>query len=124
MKHLKLFLVILCTLSGLKSQSQTTGFIHYGVEHGLPQSQVQSIVQDLDGNLWIGTLSGLSKYNGQSFSNFSKKDGLAEDWVTSLTSSVSLIFSMSAESIARSRNFPIFKKLNPSPLGIVLSTVP
>ncbi|MEO6883611.1 MAG: two-component regulator propeller domain-containing protein [Bacteroidia bacterium] len=65
-----------------KIEAQTTSFIHYGVEQGLPQSQVQSIVQDNEGNLWIGTLSGLTKYNGRTFKTYSKKDGLAEDWVT------------------------------------------
>ncbi|HLG04288.1 MAG TPA: two-component regulator propeller domain-containing protein [Bacteroidia bacterium] len=62
--------------------AQTTSFITYGVEQGLAQSQVQTLVQDNEGNLWIGTLSGLSRYNGISFENFSRKDGLAEDWVT------------------------------------------
>ena len=61
---------------------QTTHFIHYGIEHGLPQSQVQTIEQDNDGNLWIGTMSGLSKYNGRAFINYTKKDSLAEDWIT------------------------------------------
>ncbi|MEW6469217.1 MAG: two-component regulator propeller domain-containing protein [Bacteroidota bacterium] len=62
--------------------AQRTSFIEYGIEQGLVQSQVQSIVQDNDGNLWIGTLGGLSKYNGKSFTSYSKKDSLAEDWVT------------------------------------------
>ena len=42
-------------------QAQTTSFIYYGVEQGLSQSQVQDLAQDDDGNLWIGTLSGLTK---------------------------------------------------------------
>src|SRR5688572_18059319 len=62
--------------------SQRTSFIEFGVEQGLVQSQVQSIVQDNQGNLWVGTLGGLSKYNGKAFTNYSKKDSLAEDWVT------------------------------------------
>ncbi len=64
--------------------AQTTSFIYYGVEQGLSQSQVQDLAQDDDGNLWIGTLSGLTKYNGKEFKTFSRKDSLAEDWVTAL----------------------------------------
>lgn len=64
--------------------AQTTSFIYYGVEQGLSQSQVQDLAQDDDGNLWIGTLSGLTKYNGQEFKTFSRKDSLAEDWVTAM----------------------------------------
>ena len=76
-----LLVCLACTLNSL--QAQTTSFIYYGVDQGLPQSQVQCITQDNDGNLWIGTLSGLTKYNGREFKVFSKKDSLAEDWVTS-----------------------------------------
>ncbi len=64
--------------------AQTTSFIYYGVEQGLSQSQVQDLTQDDDGNLWIATLSGLTKYNGREFKTFSRKDSLAEDWVTAL----------------------------------------
>jgi len=64
--------------------AQTTSFIYYGVEQGLSQSQVQCITQDDNGNLWIGTLSGLTRYNGREFKVYSRTDSLAEDWVTSL----------------------------------------
>ena len=62
--------------------AQTTSFISYGVEQGLAQAQVQTIIQDNEANLWIGTLSGLTKYNGKEFKTFLRKDSLAEDWVT------------------------------------------
>jgi len=66
------------------ASAQRTSFIEFGVEQGLIQSQVQSVLQDNEGNLWVGTLGGLSKYNGKSFSNYSKKDSLAEDWITTI----------------------------------------
>jgi ligand-binding sensor domain-containing protein/serine phosphatase RsbU (regulator of sigma subunit) len=75
--HLILLLLPLMTLS------QTTSFIQYGVENGLVQSQVQTMIQDGDGNIWIGTLGGLSRYNGE-FRSFTRKDSMAEDWVTAL----------------------------------------
>ena len=62
--------------------AQTSGFIHYGVENGLSQSQVETILQDKKGQLWIGTLSGLTRYNGREFHTFSKRDSLAEEYVT------------------------------------------
>ncbi|MBI3511807.1 MAG: SpoIIE family protein phosphatase [Bacteroidetes bacterium] len=77
----KLFTLLFLSFSFFV-HAQTTSFINYGVEQGLVQSQVQTLVQDDNGNLWIGTLAGLSKYNGLTFQNFSKKDGLAEDWIT------------------------------------------
>ncbi len=77
--HLAAWLV----LSGGALYAQTTSFIQFGAENGLVQSQVQTIMQDDDGNLWIGTLGGLSKYNGLGFVSYTKKDSMAEDWVTS-----------------------------------------
>ncbi|MFL5754119.1 MAG: two-component regulator propeller domain-containing protein [Bacteroidia bacterium] len=66
----------------LQGRAQTTSFISYGMEQGLVQSQVQSITQDDEGNLWIGTIAGLTKYNGSKFNSFTKNQGLAEDWIT------------------------------------------
>lgn len=61
---------------------QIINFVQYGVENGLPQSQVNSITQSNDGQLWIGTVSGLSAYNGIEFKNYFKKDSIAEDRIT------------------------------------------
>src|ERR1700741_2265808 len=65
-----------------RNHAQTTSFISYGMEQGLVQSQVQSISQDNEGNLWVGTIAGLTKYNGSRFYSFTKNQGLAEDWIT------------------------------------------
>jgi len=53
------------------------------VEHGLAQSQVNVIVQDSAGYLWFGTGNGLSKFDGKEFVNFSRKDGIAANFVES-----------------------------------------
>jgi len=42
----------------------------YNVSQGLLQSQIKSIVQDEEGGMWFGTVSGLSYYNGKHFINF------------------------------------------------------
>jgi len=43
---------------------------------GLPQSQVTALVQDTQGYLWVGTLGGLSRYDGDRFATFTVRDGL------------------------------------------------
>lgn len=49
----------------------------YTVEDGMPSDAVFSVTQDKLGNYWIGTESGgISKYDGEKFTNFSRKDGL------------------------------------------------
>ena len=51
---------------------------HYGIEHGLSDNSVKSIIEDNDGNLWIGTSSGISLFDTQQnkFTNFGKADGI------------------------------------------------
>ncbi len=61
--------------------AQKSAYINYGLEDGLPQSQVRAIAQDSAGHLWIGTMAGLSRFDGAEFKNFSKKDGLNDNQI-------------------------------------------
>ncbi|MEK6616797.1 MAG: two-component regulator propeller domain-containing protein, partial [Bacteroidota bacterium] len=63
--------------------AQTLNLNQFGIEEGLPQSSIYTMLQDKNGNIWVGTMSGVSKYNGLNFENFNKKDGLSENRVTS-----------------------------------------
>jgi ligand-binding sensor domain-containing protein/serine phosphatase RsbU (regulator of sigma subunit) len=65
-----------------KTKAQTTSFITYAMEQGLIQNQVESIIQDDEGNLWISTIAGLTRYDGSKFVSYTKNQGLAEDWIT------------------------------------------
>jgi ligand-binding sensor domain-containing protein len=38
-------------------------------------------LEDRDGNLWVATFDGLSRYDGKRFVNFTTMDGLAYDHV-------------------------------------------
>lgn len=42
---------------------------------GLAHDQVRSIVMDVRGFLWFGTLDGLSRYDGKSFRTYGKQNG-------------------------------------------------
>lgn len=52
---------------------------YYGMQHGLSDNSIKSIIEDQDGNLWIGTSSGISLFDTQQnkFTNFGKADGIA-----------------------------------------------
>lgn len=76
--------LIFCTLSVLSSKAQSYSFLTYSIAEGLPQSQVSSIAEDEKGYLWVGTLGGLGKFNGSTFVNYSTKDGLLNNRITSL----------------------------------------
>ena len=57
--------VIACTQQPLFTNQQ-----RFGVEEGLPQSFISGITQDEDGFIWLGTLDGLSRYDGRQFKSF------------------------------------------------------
>ena len=46
---------------------------------GLPQSRIRAIVQTRDGYLWLGTDSGLVRFNGSSFTAFNVDTGSLRD---------------------------------------------
>jgi len=64
--------------------SQRYNFFNYSLEAGLPQSQVSDICQDQFGYLWIGTETGLSRFDGIEFINFSTDDGLPDNEIDKL----------------------------------------
>ncbi len=78
----KKYIFILCSLLCNIILAQTSSFIYYGFEEGLTTTHIQSIEQTSEGSLLIGTISGVTKFNGQNSIQYTKNDGLAEDWVT------------------------------------------
>ncbi|MES2701800.1 MAG: two-component regulator propeller domain-containing protein [Bacteroidota bacterium] len=74
-----LLLVAICLPALLHAQRYT--FHNLGVDDGLVQSQATCMAQDRLGHLWIGTLGGLSRYDGKSFANFTVRNGLLNNTV-------------------------------------------
>lgn len=72
----KLLLSLAGVLIALFAYNQRYSFLNFSNNQGLPQSQIQCITQDNDGFLWVGTLGGLAKFNGKSFTTFSIDQGL------------------------------------------------
>ncbi len=42
----------------------------------------EGIVEDSDANLWFGTHTGVYKYDGKNFTNYSVNDGLCDNLVS------------------------------------------
>ena len=79
------FFMLLCTLIfSISVFSQQYNFISYSIEDGLAQSQIRAICQDDEGYIWIGTLGGLSKFDGINFQNFSTNDGLLNNQINAI----------------------------------------
>src|SRR5450755_5137074 len=74
------FLLLLFSPSFLSAQK--FHFQNYNVQQGLIQSQVLTITQDNFDNLWFGTLGGISRYDGKTFTNYSETDGLISKYAS------------------------------------------
>src|SRR5271168_3313246 len=63
-------------------------FEHLTMRDGLSQSTVNSILQDSQGYIWLGTESGLDRYDGDSIREFRRErgteHGLASDYIWSI----------------------------------------
>ena len=75
-KHL--FLLFFCVQI---TYAQTHIYQHFGVDEGLPSSEVYDMYQDKEGYMWFATDKGLSRYNGYEFENFTTKDGLPDNTI-------------------------------------------
>lgn len=79
-----LFLLLLLGITHI-GNAQRYPFYNLNVENGLIQSQSRSLAQDKFGHLWIGTLGGLSRFDGMDFVNYSVRHGLLDNEVKAIT---------------------------------------
>lgn len=49
---------------------------YYSFEQALANDNVRSLEEDLNGNIWIGTISGITKFDGTNFTTYTTTDGL------------------------------------------------
>lgn len=64
--------------------SQDYSYVNYDVKDGLAGSTVYCMVQDKEGFMWFGTETGLSRFDGKRFKNFSTADGLPDNEIVKL----------------------------------------
>src|SRR6478672_10477311 len=64
-----LFIVFSVRQTG-NAQNESLRFEHIGIEEGLSNNNVLAILQDRKGYIWFGTMDGLNKYDGYSFTKY------------------------------------------------------
>ncbi|GAB3925692.1 hybrid sensor histidine kinase/response regulator transcription factor [Larkinella terrae] len=55
--------------------------------NGLPDNRIRSVFQDSNGFLWVGTMNGLSKYDGYTFKKYfksKKANSISGNWVNAI----------------------------------------
>ena len=70
------FIFLLCL--SYSAHAQEYSYTHYDITDGLAGSVVYCIAQDKDGFLWMGTETGVSRFDGTHFKSYSVTDGLPD----------------------------------------------
>src|SRR4051812_42460794 len=83
----RLFFLVLFLASGsiLRAQQNSYTLRNYKAVDGLPQSNVNIMLEDKLGYLWIGTHGGgLARFDGRGFKVYTTRDGLLSNIITYL----------------------------------------
>ena len=76
--------ILLCLVGGgfvTPAAAQHFNVQKYTVNDGLADSYVLTVCEDSQGFLWLGTINGLSRFDGKEFINYGYAEGLPNLWV-------------------------------------------
>ncbi|MBD0832199.1 two-component regulator propeller domain-containing protein [Aestuariibaculum sediminum] len=83
------FAIIILIIGFLSLNAQQLNFEHYNDKDGLSHNSVRHITQDSQGFLWLGTFSGLNRFDGYQFKSYTsvslEEQGIYHDDITELT---------------------------------------
>lgn len=78
---LSLVFVVGCVAMAL---GQAYSYRHYDIKDGLVGNHVYHVEQDKDGFIWFATETGVSRFDGSRFKNFTTADGLPDNEIVRL----------------------------------------
>ncbi|PZF71306.1 sensor histidine kinase [Taibaiella soli] len=78
----KLIFLFACLFYCFCAAARNYSYLNFSVKNGLAGDIVYALTQDNDGFIWIGTETGLSRFDGTAFKNFTLKDGLSSNDIT------------------------------------------
>ncbi|HET6254681.1 MAG TPA: histidine kinase [Puia sp.] len=78
MKRYIFALWLIRSLMPVVAHAQEYSYTHYDITEGLAGSTVYALAQDKDGFLWASTETGVSRFDGTHFRNFTAADGLPD----------------------------------------------
>ncbi|SEO76597.1 ligand-binding sensor domain-containing protein [Niastella yeongjuensis] len=80
----RLLLVLFLPITPLFLYSQEFSYSRYDSRDGLAGSTVYCMTQDAEGFLWFGTETGLTRFDGTHYKNFTLEDGLPDNEIIQL----------------------------------------
>ncbi|MFK5880227.1 MAG: histidine kinase [Flavobacteriaceae bacterium] len=88
---------------------------HFSLNDGLPQSQVNDVIQGDLGYLWVATNGGgIARFDGNHFEVFNEEDGLISNYVTSLNFIDERLFIGTKKGLSIKKGKEIFSYKSPS----------
>jgi len=78
MRRAAILLFVLPAFVSYTAFSQEYSYTHYDITEGLAGTMAYCITQDADGFIWVGTETGVSRFDGTHFRNFTTADGLPD----------------------------------------------
>ena len=84
MKRSLIIQLLFWRVLSLPAYAQQVSFIKYTVHDGLVANPVRCIYQDNKGFIWIGTIEGLSRFDGYKFTNYTNINGLSHNVINSI----------------------------------------
>ena len=78
------YLIILSLFLNISLWSQRPPYKEFNVDNGLPSNTVRCVFKYSKGLIWIGTQSGLVRYDGKNFFVFDESTGLVANEVMSI----------------------------------------
>ena len=76
-----LFFFFLCPIFSILGQNYIPDTKLYGIKEGLSHRQVNDVLEDKRGYIWVATASGLNRFDGYTFRVFGREDGLLSDQI-------------------------------------------
>ncbi|MBB1333621.1 diguanylate cyclase [Pseudoalteromonas sp. SG43-7] len=69
---MRFLLVIIVLFCSMPSKASITDYVvkQWNMQNGLPSQSLKSVVQDKQGYMWLGTQFGLSRFDGNTFTNY------------------------------------------------------
>ena len=80
---MKIFIILFFCSVSFSGNAQNFFLTNYGIDKGLPSSQVYDVVQDQQGFIWIATDAGVSRFDGAQMVSFKESDGLSDNAIVS-----------------------------------------
>src|SRR5688500_8408947 len=113
------FTICFLLLLLLPCLAQEYNYVHYDTKDGLAGTVVYDMAQDRDGFIWFATETGVSRFDGTHFKNFTVAEGLPDNDIIGLfvDSRNRVWMQPFSNSICYYRNGSIFTKHNDTVLS-------